>query len=80
MCEASNRLCEKKLHTLLHRAQSGLRRRIQVRYVKGWQEIALVAKEVAREWSESMPVITRDRASLFAKIIRLRQQFPRARD
>lgn len=38
-----------------------------------------MAKEVAREWSESMQVITRD-ASLFAKIIRLRQQFPRARD
>ena len=36
----------------------------------------LVATDIATAWSESLPVITRDGASVLAAIQRLRQQFP----
>ena len=82
------------------RAHSGVRRRVQVRTFKGWDdhkdpgwlEIDLVAHcggrlegrfiwtlvgtDIATGWSESLPVITRDGASVLAAIQRLRQQLP----
>ena len=82
------------------RAHSGVRRRVQVRTFKGWDDHkqpgwleidlvahcggrlegrfiwTLVATDIATGWSESLPVITRDGASVLAAIQRLRQQFP----
>jgi hypothetical protein len=82
------------------RAHSGVRRRVQVRTFKGWDDHkqpgwleidlvahcggrlegrfiwTLVATDIATGWSESLPVITRDGASVLAAIQRLRQQLP----
>jgi len=82
------------------RAHSGVRRRLQVRTFKGWDDHkqpgwleidlvahcggrlegrfiwTLVATDIATGWSESLPVITRDGASVLAAIQRLRQQLP----
>ncbi|WP_071881562.1 integrase catalytic domain-containing protein [Cyanobium gracile] len=82
------------------RAHSGVRRRVQVRTFKGWDEHkepgwleidlvahcggrmegrfiwTLVATDIASGWSESLPVITRDGASVLAAIQRLRQHLP----
>ena len=82
------------------RAHSGVRRRVQVRTFKGWDDHkqpgwleidlvahcggrlegrfiwTLVATDIATGWSESLPVITRDVASVLAAIQRLRQQLP----
>jgi hypothetical protein len=82
------------------RAHSGVRRRVQVRTFKGWDDHkqpgwleidlvahcggrlegrfiwTLVATDIATDWSESLPVITRDGASVLAAIQRLRQQLP----
>ena len=82
------------------RAHSGVRRRVQVRTFKGWDDHkqpgwleidlvahcggrlegrfiwTLVATDIATGWSESLPVITRDGASVLAAIQRLRKQLP----
>jgi hypothetical protein len=82
------------------RAHSGVRRRVQVRTFKGWDDHkqpgwleidlvahcggrlegrfiwTLVATDIATGWSESLPVMTRDGASVLAAIQRLRQQLP----
>jgi len=82
------------------RAHSGVRRHVQVRTFQGWDDHkqpgwleidlvahccgllegrfiwTLVATDIATGWSESLPVITRDVASVLAAIQRLRQQLP----
>jgi hypothetical protein len=82
------------------RAHSGVRRRVQVRTFKGWDDYkdpgwleidlvahcggrlegrfiwTLVGTDIATGWSENLPVITRDGASVLAAIQRLRQQLP----
>jgi len=82
------------------RAHSGVRRRVQVRTFKGWDDHkqpswleihlvahcsgrlegrfiwTLVATDIPTGWSKSLPVITRDGASVLAAIQRLRQQLP----